>query len=184
MKTERKTDFDRISLKVVLGPKIDASFTVNGGTYRFSSKGLPDFTHQCISKAYHQFVERSVLRVPPSIKFNMIENFAIACKDAADFYTRFTEHNLYHQSQSVPVPEEKSPTGRLTKSEPEIQNLKPKLDKKSQEAVDAIKKAVRERAPAQSKAASVYVYPEGMSAEDKKRYRAKMRAEARKQAAG
>ncbi len=196
MKTERKTDFDKISVKAILGEKVDATFSIKGGTYKFSSKGLTDKEHESLSKAFNQFVENKDIRLPPSIKFNMIENCIHGFDDLSTLVRGFTADSISIAGQYFPAPETRkiikkvhesrakklSPTGRLTNSSPEMQNIRPKLSEKDQKTVDAIKEAMR--ASAQSKAASPYVYPDGMPPEEKKRFRAKARAEARKQAAG
>lgn len=196
MKTHRDTDFDRIKLKVIIGEKQDAVFSIKGGTYKFSSKGLTDREHDLLSKAFNQFVENKDIRLPPSIKFNMIENCIHGFDDLSPLVRGFTADNISVAGQYFPTPEARkiikevhenrakklSPTGRLTNSSPEMQNIRPKLSEKDQKTVDAIKKTMR--ASAQSKAASPYVYPDDMSPEEKKRFRAKARAEARKRTAG
>ena len=196
MKTERETEFDKIKVKVLIGDKVDATFSIKGGTYKFSSKGLTDREHELLSKAYRGFVENKDIKLPPSIKFNMIENCIHKFSSLSEFVEGFTADNISVAGQYFPTPEARkiikevhenrakklSPTGRLTNSSPEMQNIRTKLSEKDQETVDAIKKTMR--ASAQSKAASPYVYPDGMSPEKKKRFRAKARAEARKRTAG
>jgi len=165
MMTERETDFDKIKVKALIGDKVDATFSIKGGVYKFSSKGLTDREHQSLSEAYRGFVENKDIKLPPSIKFNMIENLLREFSTLSELVRYFTVDALSIASPSLAAPEDKP-------------KRKPK--ETVRQTMDRIKK---ERAPAQSKAAAKYVYPEGMSQEDKRRFRAKARAEARKQAA-
>lgn len=195
MKTEREVDFDKIRVKVLIGDKQDATFSIKGGTYKFSSKGLTDREHDLLSKAYHAFVENKDIKLPPSIKFNMIENCIHEFNDLSELVRGFTLDAISVAGEYFPAHvaddiikkvhekrrREASPTGRLTNSSPDLQNIRPKLSREDQEVLDAIKEAVR--APTQSKAAAKYAHPEGMSQEDKRRLRAKARAEARKRVA-
>lgn len=179
MITERSTDFDKIKIKVVLGEKVDVTFITTGGSFKFSSFGLTDDQHRKISDAFREFVEDKMIKLPPSLKFNKIENFAINARSKPDFLVHFTANNLHLSSQSVPVPDApKRQSNRIAGRGTNSQQTPKKETVRN--IMDRIKK---ERASAPSKAAAKYVYPEGMSQEDKRRFRAKARAEARKQAA-
>lgn len=173
MKTERETEFDKIKVKVLIGDKIDATFSIKGGTYKFSSKGLTDREHELLSKAYRGFVENKDIKLPPSIKFNMIENCIHKFSSLSELVEGFTTDEISISGQYFPLNVANQIIGEV--------HMKLKKDRETvRQTMDRIKK---ERAPARSKAASKYVYPEGMSSEDKRRYRAKARAEARRQTA-
>lgn len=175
MKTERETEFDKIKVKVLIGDKIDATFSIKGGTYKFSSKGLTDREHELLSKAYRGFVENKDIKLPPSIKFNMIENCIHQFSSLSELVEGFTEDSISVSGQYFPTQEAKKIIKDVHRK------AKERLSTETvRQTMDRIKK---ERAPARSKAASKYVYPEGMSSEDKRRYRAKARAEARRQTA-
>ena len=173
MKTERETEFDKIKVKVLIGDKIDATFSIKGGTYKFSSKGLTDREHELLSKAYRGFVENKDIKLPPSIKFNMIENCIHKFSSLPELVEGFTTDEISVTGQYFPLNVANQIIGEV--------HMKRKKERETvRQTMDRIKK---ERAPARSKAASKYVYPEGMSSEDKRRYRAKARAEARRQTA-
>lgn len=176
MKTERETEFDKIKVKVLIGEKRDAVFSIKGGTYKFSSKGLTDREHDLLSKAFHRFVENKDIRLPPSIKFNMIENCIHGFDSLSTLVRGFTEDSISVSGQYFPTQEAKKIIKDVHKK------TKERLNKETvRQTMDRIKE---ERAPAQSKAAARYDYPDGMSPEEKKRFRAKARAEARKRTAG
>lgn len=175
MKTERETDFDKIKIKVLVGDKMDATFSIKGGVYKFSSKGLTDREHELLSKGYNAFVHNKDIRLPPSIKFNMIENLIHGHDNLSSLVRGFTEDNLSASGQFVPVN-----ALPVTKGKQRMErNVNKEVKKTTREIMDRIK---TERAPAQSSAAK-YVYPEGMSQDEKRKFRAKARAEARKQTA-
>ena len=171
MKTEREANFDKIKVKVLIGDKQDATFSIKGGTYKFSSKGLTDREHDLLSKAYRAFVENKDIKLPPSIKFNMIENCIHEFNDLSELVRGFTLDAI-------------SVAGEYFPAHVADDIIKKVHEKRRRETVrETMDRLKQERAPAQSKAAAKYVYPEGMSHEDKRRLRAKARAEARKRVA-
>jgi hypothetical protein len=160
-KVTRKEQAGKIDVSVTFDNRKGFTFGVRGVTLRFASDQVDDTTHRKVSRVFDEFFHRSTLKVPISVKFNMIENLCTRAKDFSDFLKNWSEQRLYAMPQEVteidpPPPEKPSEKAKKAK-EAKPRNLAPQFHPK-------------------------YTYPDNIvTAREKKKYRAMMRAKARKE---
>lgn len=166
----RNEDFGKIELKIDFGQKRDVIFCLKGSIYSVSTKNLPDETHSRLSKMWQQYATRDTLKVAALLKFNQVENLARSCKDLSEFLQRFNEHEIYRMPLSIA---EVTDTAH-TQAEKPVKADKKARASKPQEVTSGKNREVKTQ----------YDYPEGMTADEKKKFRAAARAKAKKEAAG
>lgn len=171
----RNEDFGKIELKIDFGQKRDVIFCLKGSTYSVSTKGLPDETHSRLSKMWQQYATRDTLKVAALLKFNQVENLARSCKDLSEFLQRFNEHEIYRMPLSIA---EVTDTAH-TQAEKPVKEKPVKADKKAHASKPQKIEPGKNR-----EVKTQYDYPEGMTADEKKKFRAAARAKAKKEAAG
>lgn len=184
----RNEDFGKIELKIDFGQKRDVIFCLKGSTYSVSTKGLPDETHSRLSKMWQQYATRDTLKVAALLKFNQVENLARSCKDLSEFLQRFNEHEIYRMPLSIA---EVTDTAHTQAEKPALlKRTQAAIDKATKTLENAYARAAKKKAHA-SKPQKIepgknrevktrYDYPEGMTADEKKKFRAAARAKAKK----
>ena len=171
----RNEDFNKIELKIDFGQKRDVIFSLKGSTYSVSTKGLPDETHSRLSAMWQQYATRDTLKVAALLKFNQVENLARSCKDFSDVLLRFNEQEIYRMPLSVAAVTDT----KHTQPEKPVKEKPVKADKKARAS-----KPQKVTSGEKQGGKTQYVYPEGMTADEKKKFRAAARAKAKKETAG
>lgn len=166
MKAERKEAQNKIDVQVRFANKVGFTFGIRGTTWRFASDNVSEELHRKVSRIFHAFVERPTLKIPASDKLTMVQNLCNRAKDYSDFLVNWTEQRLYAMPQHLtdidPVPEPKPAPPAKPEKKPRV----------------VTEKQLRNLTSAfQAK----YTYPADIDTpEAKKKYRAMMRAEAKK----